>query len=145
MEQQLLSVGIDIGTSTTQLIFSKLTVKNTANAFNMPKIAITQKEIVYKSPIYFTPLTDHITIDCDGIKKIVENEYKNADVVKKNIDTGAVIITGETARKENAKEVLQTLSGFAGDFVVATAGPDLESIISGKGAGAAEYSKEHKK
>lgn len=145
MEQQLLSVGIDIGTSTTQIIFSKLTVKNTANAFNMPKVAITHKEIVYKSPIYFTPLTDHITIDYEGIKKIVENEYKNADVIKQNIDTGAVIITGETARKENAKEVLQTLSGFAGDFVVATAGPDLESIISGKGAGAADYSKEHKK
>mgnify|MGYP002513038420 FL=1 len=48
MEQQLLSVGIDIGTSTTQIIFSKLTVKNTANAFNMPKVAITHKEIVYK-------------------------------------------------------------------------------------------------
>ena len=78
------------------------------------------------------------------IGKIPE-EYKNADVVKHTIDTGAVIITGETARKENARDVLQTLSGFAGDFVVATAGPDLESIISGKGAGAAEYSKEHKR
>ena len=51
MEQQLLSVGIDIGTSTTQLIFSKLTVKNTASAFNMPKVSITEKEIVYKSKI----------------------------------------------------------------------------------------------
>ena len=111
----------------------------------MPKVAITQKEIVYKSPIYFTPLTDDTTINYDGIKKIVEKEYENANVVKENIDTGAVIITGETARKENAKEVLQTLSGFAGDFVVATAGPDLESIISGKGAGAADYSKKHKK
>jgi len=145
MEQQLLSVGIDIGTSTTQLIFSKLTVKNTATAFNMPKVDITQKEIVYKSKVYFTPLIDDKTINCEEIKKIIENEYKTANVLKQSIDTGAVIITGETARKENARDVLQTLSGFAGDFVVATAGPDLESIISGKGAGAAEYSKEHKK
>ena len=143
--EQLLSVGIDIGTSTTQLIFSKLTVKNTATAFSMPRVLITDKEIVYKSKIHFTPLSDSRTIDCDNIKKIILNEYKNAGVNKEEIDTGAVIITGETARKENAKEVLQTLSGFAGDFVVATAGPDLESIISGKGAGAAEYSKEHKK
>ncbi len=144
MEQQLLSVGIDIGTSTTQLIFSKLTVKNTASAFNMPKVSITQKDIIYKSRIYFTPLVDDRTINCEDIKKIIEKEYENANVKKSDIDTGAVIITGETARKENAQEVLQTLSGFAGDFVVATAGPDLESIISGKGAGAAEYSKIHK-
>ncbi len=145
MEQQLLSVGIDIGTSTTQLIFSNLTVKNTASAFNMPKVSITEKEIVYKSKIYFTPLIDDKTINCDEIKKIIEKEYESAKVKKEAIDTGAVIITGETARKENAGEVLQTLSGFAGDFVVATAGPDLESIISGKGAGAAEYSKINKK
>lgn len=145
MEQQLLSVGIDIGTSTTQLIFSKLTVKNTASSFNMPKVLITEKNIIYKSKIYFTPLIDNRTINCDDIQKIISKEYDNAGVKKENIDTGAVIITGETARKENAQEVLQTLSGFAGDFVVATAGPDLESIISGKGAGACEYSKIHRK
>lgn len=54
-----------------------------------------------------------------------------------------MIITGETARKENANSVLQAMSGYAGDFVVATAGPDLESIIAGKGAGAQSYSKEY--
>lgn len=145
MEQQLLSVGIDIGTSTTQLIFSRLIVKNTASSFNIPKVLITEKNIVYKSKIYFTPLIDNRTINCEDIKKIIVKEYENAGVKKEHIDTGAVIITGETARKENAQDVLQTLSGFAGDFVVATAGPDLESIISGKGAGACEYSKIHKK
>ncbi len=143
--EKLLSVGIDIGTSTTQLIFSKLTIKNTATAFSMPNVCITDKEIMYKSKIYFTPLLDSRTINCDGIKEIILKEYEMAGIKKEEIDTGAVIITGETARKENAKEVLSTLSGFAGDFVVATAGPDLESIISGKGAGAAQYSKEHKK
>lgn len=145
MEQELLSVGIDIGTSTTQLIFSKLTIKNTASSFSIPKVLITDKQIVYKSKIYFTPLIDHRTINCEDIKKIIVKEYENAGVNKEEIDTGAVIITGETARKENAEEVLSTLSSFAGDFVVATAGADLESIISGKGAGAWEYSKIHKK
>lgn len=145
MKQELLSVGIDIGTSTTQLVFSKITVENTASSFSVPKITITDKKIAYKSQIYFTPLLNQTTIDCEGIKTIIENEYHRAGVPKDKIDTGAVIITGETARKENAREVLQTLSGFAGDFVVATAGPDLESIISGKGAGACDYSKQHKK
>lgn len=143
MREELLSVGIDIGTSTTQLIFSKLIIENMASSYTVPRIVIVDKEIIYKSPIYFTPLVSLKEIDGPKVREIIEKEYKNAGVDKKDIDTGAVIITGETARKENAEEVLTTLSGFAGDFVVATAGPDLESIISGKGAGAHLYSKEH--
>lgn len=143
MREELLSVGIDIGTSTTQLIFSKLIIENMASSYTVPRIVIVDKEIIYKSPIYFTPLVSLKEIDGPKVREIIEKEYKNAGVDKKDIDTGAVIITGETARKENAEEVLTTLSGFAGDFVVATAGPDLESIISGKGAGAHIYSKEH--
>ena len=143
MREELLSVGIDIGTSTTQLIFSKLIIENMASSYTVPRIVIVDKEIIYKSPIYFTPLVSLKEIDGPKVREIIEKEYKNAGVDKKDIDTGAVIITGETARKEKAEEVLTTLSGFAGDFVVATAGPDLESIISGKGAGAHIYSKEH--
>nr|WP_236887731.1 ethanolamine ammonia-lyase reactivating factor EutA [Clostridioides mangenotii] len=143
VKEELLSVGIDIGTSTTQLIFSKLTVENTASNFSVPRISIVDKEIIYKSHVYFTPLISATEINGEEIKAIVESEYKKANIDKDDIQTGAVIITGETARKENANDVLHALSGFAGDFVVATAGPDLESIISGKGAGAHIYSKEH--
>lgn len=144
MKEELLSVGIDIGTSTTQLVFSKITIENMASSYSVPRIEIADKELIYKSTIYFTPLLNQTTIDCDAIKQIIETEYQKAGVKKQDIQTGAVIITGETARKENAREVLQTLSGFAGDFVVATAGPDLESIIAGKGAGAHLYSEEHR-
>lgn len=143
MREELLSVGIDIGTSTTQLIFSKLIVENMASSFSVPRISIVDKEMIYKSEVYFTPLISNTEINREKIKEIVELEYKKANINKDDIQTGAVIITGETARKENANDVLHSLSGFAGDFVVATAGPDLESIISGKGAGAHIYSKEH--
>ncbi len=143
MREELLSVGIDIGTSTTQLVFSKLMIENIASNFSVPKVVIVDKEIIYRSDIYFTPLRSPTEIDGTKVKEIIEGEYKKAGIVKSQINTGAVIITGETARKENAKEVLSTLSGFAGDFVVATAGPDLESIISGKGAGAHVFSKEY--
>lgn len=142
MREELLSVGIDIGTSTTQLVFSKLMIENIASNFSVPKVVIVDKEIIYRSEIYFTPLRTPTEIDGTKVREIIEGEYKRAGIEKSQINTGAVIITGETARKENAKEVLATLSGFAGDFVVATAGPDLESIISGKGAGAHVYSKE---
>lgn len=142
MRENMLSVGIDIGTSTTQLVFSRFSIENTASSMAIPKIQIIDKEVVFRSPIHFTPLLSETRIDGDGIKNILESEYKNANISFGEVDTGAVIITGETARKENANEILTALSGMAGDFVVATAGPDLESIIAGKGAGAGKISRE---
>ncbi|WP_291567685.1 MULTISPECIES: ethanolamine ammonia-lyase reactivating factor EutA [unclassified Clostridium] len=142
MREVILSVGIDIGTSTTQLVFSNITIENTASNFSVPRIKIVDKNIIYRSEIYFTPLITQTKIDKDKVREIIEGEYKNAGVKPSDVETGAVIITGETARKENANEVLQSLSGFAGDFVVATAGPDLESIIAGRGAGADKISDE---
>ncbi|WP_057874132.1 ethanolamine ammonia-lyase reactivating factor EutA [Loigolactobacillus rennini] len=131
----ILSVGIDLGTSTTQLVLSRLTIKNFASAFSVPRINISKKEVIYKSDIIFTPLLNQQTIDAAVIKKFVTQQYEKAGINKTAIQMGAVIITGETARKDNANAVTEALSGYAGDFVVATAGPDLESIIAGKGAG----------
>ena len=141
MEEVLLSAGIDIGTSTTQLVFSKLRIRNMASDFSVPRIEIVDKEIFYKSRIYMTPLLNGQVIDGDGIREILKKEYAQAGVSKSQVKTGAVIITGETAGKRNAKDIVLKCSEFAGDFVVATAGPDLESIISGKGAGADVFSK----
>lgn len=142
MREEILSVGIDIGTSTTQLVFSRITLENLASSFSIPRISIVEKEIVYRSDIYFTPLISNREIDGEKVREIVEKEYAKSGIKLQDIKTGAVIITGETARKENARDVLKKLSGLAGDFVVATAGPDLESIIAGKGAGADRLSKE---
>lgn len=138
---KVLSVGIDIGTTTTQIIFSQLTVQNTAGSFLVPRIRIVDKKIIYRSKIYFTPLVSRETINLPVLKHIIEMEYDRACVKKEDISTGAIIITGETARKENAEKVLNILSNFAGDFVVATAGADLESLLAGCGSGAMETSK----
>jgi len=138
----MLSVGIDIGTTTLQLVFSKITVCNVSSSFSMPQIKITGKKIIYKSEIYFTPFNSFGNIDLQGIKNIITCEYRNAGINKKDITTGAIIITGETAGKENAEEVLNVLSEFAGDFVVATAGPDLEAILAGNGSGTSEISEQ---
>lgn len=142
MREIINSVGIDIGTSTTQLIFSKLTIENLATSYTVPRISIVDTEVVYRSNIYFTPLNDKSTINAAEVQKIVKSEYQKANISKNDLQTGAVIITGETARKENANEVLSVLSDMAGDFVVATAGPDLESVLSAKGAGTDSMSKE---
>jgi len=141
MSEFLLSVGIDLGTTTTQLIFSRLEVENTASAASIPRIQIVDKEIIYRGEIYFTPLINRTVIDVNAVRELVEKEYKKAGITPSDLAAGAVIITGETARKENSAAVLRTLSGLAGDFVVATAGSDLESIIAGRGAGTAAMSK----
>lgn len=142
-QETVLSVGIDLGTSTTQMIISKLHIQNMASAFTIPRITITDKEVIFRSEIMFTPILENNLIDVDQIKNFVARQYQAAGITKEEIQIGAVIITGETARKENSSNVLAALSGYAGDFVVATAGPDLESIISGRGAGAQMHSKNH--
>jgi len=138
--EKIISVGIDIGTTTTQLIFSRFVIENTAGATSVPRISIVEKQVVYESAIHITPLLSQTRIDEAAVRDIVLREYKLAGFEPGSVTTGAVIITGETARKENAGTVLSAMSGLAGDFVVATAGPDLEGIIAGKGAGAAKIS-----
>lgn len=140
--QRIISVGIDIGTTTTQLVISSLTIKNSAPGAVIPKMEITDREVLYRSDIHFTPINEHQLIDAEKINKIIDDEYTQAGINKKDVDTGAVIITGETAKKENAKNILEATAGFAGDFVVATAGVNLESTLAGKGSGAAKYSRE---
>lgn len=140
-EERLLSVGIDIGTSTTQCAFSALTLQNMASSFSIPRIQITEKTVLYRAPLRLTPLSSPDTIDTEALKAIVLKEYQAAGISPGDIRLGAVIITGETARKQNARNVAQALSKLAGEFVVATAGPALESILAGRGSGAAELSR----
>lgn len=140
MADTLLSVGLDVGTTTTQMIVSRLMVENKASGFAVPEMEIAQREILYKGKVHFTPLIEGKRVDKAGLQALVDREYANAGIRREQVDTGAVIITGETSRKENARTALEALSQYAGEFVVATAGPDLESILAARGAGAVDYS-----
>jgi ethanolamine utilization protein EutA len=141
--RSLLSVGIDVGTTTTQIVFSRLSLTDVARPGQIPRINITGREVIYQSPIVFTPLKDYETVDADRLNEIVRREYAAAGADPAQVETGAVIITGEAAKKKNADEILRALAGLAGEFVVSVAGPNVESLIAGKGAGAAKYSLEH--
>ena len=109
MCKRLCSVGLDVGTTTTQLVVSELTVQNRASGFAVPQMDITQRNLKYCSDVYFTPLLGHDKVDGEGIRRILETEYARAGITPESVDTGAVIITGETSRKENAREVLSAL------------------------------------
>lgn len=140
MKRRLCSVGLDVGTTTTQLVVSHLEIENRASAFSVPELCIASREVRYQSRVHFTPLLGRELVDAQALRAIVEEEYRNAGITRGDVDTGAIIVTGETSRRENARAVLRALSDYAGDFVVATAGPDLESVLAAKGAGAEAYS-----
>jgi ethanolamine utilization protein EutA len=145
----MLSVGIDVGTTTTQLIFSRLILGGGLASTSQSPLSrlraasIVDKEIVYRSQIHFTPLTGPEEIDAAALERILSQEYQRAGIQPQQVETGAVIVTGETAKKRNADAILEAISALAGDFVVTVAGPHLESMISGRGAGAASYSQEN--
>ena len=134
MDEALLSTGIDIGTTTTQLVFSRLTVRTSAGFGAAPRVEVIGREILRQSAIHFTPLISPEEIDASAVAEIVREEYRNAGLSPADVASGALIITGETARKRNAPALAQALSDWAGDFVVAAAGPDLESVLAGRGA-----------
>lgn len=136
----LQSVGIDIGTTTTQLVFSELHLRNLAGMTQMPRYAITERQLLYKSPVAFTPLKNRHSIDATALKELITHWYAHAGKTFADIESGAVIITGESLKASNARTVIMDMVSGLGDFVVASAGPHLESVFSGKGAGAAARS-----
>ena len=135
------SIGVDIGTSTTEIIISNIKISTRLGPSLLPMTKIDETEVIYRSPVIFTPLILRDAIDFEQIRERVKAAIKESGIEKENIETGAVIITGETARKDNARQVNIWLSEYLGDFVVATAGPRLEAVLAGRGAGISEESK----
>ncbi|MHA2147095.1 MAG: ethanolamine ammonia-lyase reactivating factor EutA [Candidatus Thorarchaeota archaeon] len=138
---KVLSVGIDIGSSTSHLIFSRLTLKRETSLFNITnRFNLVNREIIYKSSIIFTPLIDRYNIDVDAVVEFCKEEYKKAGITPDMVETGAVLVTGETAKKQNAREIVSRLSSESGKFVSAAAGPNLESLLSAMGSGMVDQS-----
>jgi ethanolamine utilization protein EutA len=140
-EQWITSVGIDLGTSTTKFIVSRLRLGRVSSTISLPRYQIVERHLLYASPIYSTPLINREEIDTEQVSRILQKEYEKAGLQMSDIKSGAVIITGETATKRNAQQIVHLLAERSGDFVVATAGADLEGVLAGKGSGAESRSK----
>ncbi len=135
----LLSVGIDVGSSTSHLVFSKITLTRNEKSYSR-RFEVTNREVIYKSPIIDTPLLDAETIDTARVVDFFREEYAKAQIEQKDVETGVVIVTGETAKKRNAYEIVEMLAEDAGKFVAASAGPNFESLIAAFGSGAVDRS-----
>jgi len=129
------SVGIDIGSSTSHLIFSRLTLRRQGIALSS-RFVVVNREVLHESPILLTPYVDKTTIDTDALGDFIHEAYRQASLTPDDIDTGAVIVTGEAAKKKNAEAISAIFSAQAGKFVCATAGHNLEAILAAYGSGA---------
>jgi ethanolamine utilization protein EutA len=143
-ELEILSVGVDVGSSTSHLVFSNLLLKRDEDSVTR-RFNIEERNIIYEGRITNTPLLDDNTIDIDKLTDFFAEEYTLAGIDPADIQTGAVIVTGESARKQNAKQIAAALSNDAGKFVAATAGPNFESLIAAMGSGAASRSRNENK
>ncbi len=138
---KLLSVGVDIGTSTSHMIFSRLLLERQGRRLSS-RFIVTQRDILFRSPVIFTPYTSSGQIDAATLGKFINAAYNDAGALREQIDAGAVITTGEAALRENAKAVAELFSQEVGKFVCATAGPNLESLLAAHGSGAVELSRD---
>ena len=137
----LTSVGVDIGSSTSHVVFSKIVLEKDAKVPS-EKFEIVDREILHSGPIHLTPFKDQYNVDFQALKELLLEDYREAGIAVSDIDTGAVIITGETAKKENAEWIVNELAGETGKFVAATAGPNFESVLAAYGSGAVTRSAE---
>ena len=132
---RLTSVGIDIGSSTSHLMFSKLILRRRSTEMSSA-FEVVHREVLHRSPILLTPFTDETTIDTDALGAFVKKSYADAGIEQDDVDTGAVICTGEAVRKHNSENIVRMLAAQGGRFVCATAGPNLEAILGAHGSGA---------
>lgn len=137
----LTSVGVDIGSSGTQVIFSRIHLRRLAEDLTS-RYYVVARDTVYLSPVSLTPYASETRIDDVKLGEIIKDAYKGAGLTPAEVDTGAVILTGEALRRENAQGISKLLSEAGGEFVCATAGHHMESMLAGYGSGAATVSQE---
>ncbi|HEV8306303.1 MAG TPA: ethanolamine ammonia-lyase reactivating factor EutA [Methylomirabilota bacterium] len=137
---ELKSVGIDIGSSTSHLTFSRLVLRRMSLSLSS-RYRVVAREIVHQSPILLTPYRDSATIDAERLGAFIDETYQRAGFAREAVDTGAVIVTGEAAKKANAETVLGLFARDGGRFVCAAAGPRLEAIMAAHGSGAVARSR----
>ena len=135
----LVSVGIDIGSAGTQVIFSRINLRRLGEDLTS-RYFVVSRETLYQSPVALTPYASEQRIDDRRLGEIIDDAYAGARLHPDEIDTGAVILTGEALRRENAQAIAELLADQGGEFVCAAAGHNMEAMLAAYGSGAAKLS-----
>ena len=133
------SVGMDIGSSGTQVVFSPLHLRRLGEELTS-RYVVVDRETVYRSPVALTPYASAESIDAGALGAIIDRAYDEAGVDPTDVDTGVVILTGEALRRGNAAAIAGVLAERGGELVTATAGHHMEAMLAAYGSGAARVS-----
>ncbi len=140
----LTSVGIDIGSAGTQILFSRVHLRRQGVDLST-RYLVVERETLFESPVSLTPYASETLIDARALGEIVDAAYFAARLHPDDVDTGVVILTGEALRRENAEPIARILSEKCGDLVCATAGHHMEAMLAAYGSGAAQVSHDQKR
>lgn len=132
---EIVTVGVDVGSSTSHLLFSKVRLQRLADRLSS-RYVVVERTGLWSSPILLTPFNRDGLIDAEALGEFVSNAYREAGVDPESIDSGAVILTGEALRRANARAIAQQLAADSGRFVCASAGHHLEAVLAAHGSGA---------
>jgi len=136
----LTSVGIDVGTATSQIIFSRLVLRRLGRELSS-RFVVAERKTLYLSPVHLTPYAkDRERIDDQALGRLVDAAYNDAGLSPQNVDTGAIILTGEAIRRDNARAIADLFAAQRGNFVCASAGHNFEALLAAHGSGAVALS-----
>ncbi|GEC03223.1 reactivating factor for ethanolamine ammonia lyase [Streptomyces spinoverrucosus] len=133
------SVGMDIGSSGTQVVFSRLRLRRIGEDLTS-RYLVVRRETLHLSPVELTPYASDEYIDAAGLGSIIDTAYRDAGVDPADVDTGVVILTGEALRRRNAEAIAGVLAERGGELVNASAGHHMEAMLAAYGSGAAQAS-----
>ncbi len=139
---ELVTVGIDIGSSTSHLMFARVHLQRLGTALSS-RFVVIDRRILWQSPILLTPYLPDYTIDTEELSAFFGSCYHYADIEPGDIDSGAVILTGEAIKRRNARAIADLFSEEAGRFVCASAGHHMECQMAAHGSGAVALSRGH--
>lgn len=134
---ELTSVGVDIGSSTSHLLVSTITLERLDTRY-----VVTGREVRFQSEIFLTPYAEGNTIDRAALGDFIARQYDAAGIAPEAIDTGALILTGVAARRANARRIGEIFAAEAGKFVSVSAGDALETLMAAHGSGAVALSEQ---
>ena len=137
----LSTVGIDIGSSSTQVVFSQVHLERQGEALSS-RYVVVDRRLLYQSPIFFTPYADSTDIDARALGSLIDQAYREAEVTPHDVDIGVVLLTGEALRRQNAEGIAHVIAHKGGEFLSASAGHHMESNLAAHGSGAVELSGE---
>src|SRR5260370_10419150 len=140
---ELPTVGVDVGSSTSHLLFAKLHLQRLTQSLSS-RFVVVRREVLHRSPILLTPYREDGLIDVQALEIFVHQAYAEANLTPDQIDTGAVILTGAALERANSRAVAELFAGQGGKFVCASAGHNLEGILAAHGSGAVALSHQRK-